>query len=156
MQKTFSTPAPTRLYVEVGAGAVTVHAKDDIDETSVTVDGSDADHVIVEQRDDKVVVLAPHRRGGLFSGSGELYVTVAVPSDSELVTKLGSAELVATGRYGAARIKSGSATSGSRTSARRPWSKPGPVTWRSRPRTATSGSSPDPATSTSNDSGTAR
>ena len=108
MQKTFSTPQPISLYVEIGAGAVKVHARDDTDETQVNVDGPDADQVIAEQRGDQVVVVAPHKRGGFFNSSSDLHVTVIVPSNSELVTKLGSADLVATGSYGSARVRSGS------------------------------------------------
>jgi len=108
MKKTFRTPDPVSLYVEIGAGDVNVHAHDEVDETQVIVDGRDADDAIVEQRGDQIVVLAPPQHGGLFSTSSKLNVTVILPSDSTLTTKLGSADLDASGRYGASKLKSGS------------------------------------------------
>jgi len=108
MEKTFSTPEPVSLYVEIGGGDVNVHAHDEMGETRVVVDGRDADDVTVEQRGNQVVVLAPPRRGGLFNGSGKLTVTVHLPSGSDLATKLGSADLDASGRYASSKIKSGS------------------------------------------------
>jgi DUF4097 and DUF4098 domain-containing protein YvlB len=108
MHKTFPTEGPTSLYVEIGSGDVKIHTIETTT-TEVNVDGRDADDVIVEQRGEQIVVMAPQRRGGLFFGSdGGLSVTVTMPLDSDLATKLGSADLVATGRYGAARIRSGS------------------------------------------------
>ncbi len=107
MQKTFDTAGPISFYVELGSGDVKVHA-DEVTETTVHVDGRDADDVVVEQRGNQVVVIAPKRRAGFFDTNGELTVTATVPLDSELVTKLGSADLAATGRYGTVRVKSGS------------------------------------------------
>ncbi len=107
MHQTFSTNGPISLHVEIGSGDVTVDATDTT-ETEVHVTGRDADDVIVEQRGDQVVVLAPPRRSGFFSSNGELTVAVTMPLDSHLSTKLGSADIVATGRLGAVRIKSGS------------------------------------------------
>lgn len=107
MQKTFDTPGPTSLYVELGSGDLTLRAED-VTETTVTVDGKDADDVTVEQRGNQIVVLAPHKKTGFFGGSSELNVNVTLPTDSELATKLGSADLIATGRLGTTKIKSGS------------------------------------------------
>ena len=108
MEKTFSTPEPVSLYVEIGAGDVNVHAHDEMDETQVIIDGHDADAVTVEQRGDQIVVLAPPKHGGLFSTSSKLNVTVILPGDSSLSTKLGSADLDASGRYGSSKVRSGS------------------------------------------------
>ncbi len=109
MERTFDTPAPISVYVEIGSGEVRVSAHDDTDQTQVVVHGPDADEVVVEQRGDLVLVRGPHKRGGLFSGGGhDLDVTLTLPSGSGLATKLGSADLVATGRYATTRIKSGS------------------------------------------------
>ena len=107
MHKDFETPEPISLYVEIGAGKVTVEATETAT-TQVRVDGPDADAVTVEQRDGEVVVIAPPRRTGFFATSSELDVTVTLPLDSDLATRLGSADLEATGRYAGARIKSGS------------------------------------------------
>ena len=107
MNKTFETPEPISLYVELGSGVVHVVA-DDVVQTTVTVDGKDADDAIVEQRGSQIVVAAPHRRAGLFGTSSELNVHVTLPINSEVATKLGSADVVGTGRFGTAKIKSGS------------------------------------------------
>ena len=106
MEKTFHTPEPISLYVEIGAGQVTVDAVETT-ETQVRVEGPDADLVTVEQRDGEVVV-SGRPRTGFFASTSELDVTVTLPLDSDLATKVGSADLVATGRYSSARIKSGS------------------------------------------------
>lgn len=107
MHKTFPTNGPISFHVEIGAGDVRVDAIE-TDETQVYVEGRDADDVTVEQRGDQIVVIAPPRRSGFFNSNGELQVTAAVPLDSNLSTKLGSADVVATGTLGAARVKTGS------------------------------------------------
>lgn len=107
MHKTFQTSGPISLYVEIGAGDLKVDAIETT-ETEVHVAGRAADDVTVEQRGDQIVVLSPPLRGGFFGTSHDLRVTVTMPLDSDLGAKLGSADVVATGRYGAARIKSGS------------------------------------------------
>ena len=107
MKKTFQTPGPTSLYVEIGAGRVQVRATDTT-ETSIRVEGRDAEDVVVEQRGDQIAVIAPHRRAGFLRSGDDLTVTAEVPTDSELVTRLGSADLGAAGRLGAVRARSGS------------------------------------------------
>jgi DUF4097 and DUF4098 domain-containing protein YvlB len=107
MQKTFDTPGPTSLYVELGSGDLNVRAED-VAETTVTVNGKTADDVIVELRGSQIVVLAAQRRTGFFGSSNDLDVSVTLPTDSELSTKIGSADLNATGRLGTAKIKTGS------------------------------------------------
>ena len=107
MQQTFDTPNPISLHVELGSGDLSVDAED-VDQTVVNVDGKNADDVTVEQRGDQIVVLAPQRKAGFFAGNNELSIAITVPTDSELSTKLGSADLVSSGRLGATRIKTGS------------------------------------------------
>jgi len=107
MHKTFETPEPVSLYVEIGAGRIDVRA-DDVAETTVDVEGNNADEVAVEQRGTQIVVVAPHRRAGFLSGSNDYAIRVTVPTDSGLATKTGSADLVAQGRYGSTKIRSGS------------------------------------------------
>lgn len=107
MRYTFPTPGPISLYVEIGSGDVKVNATE-TEETTVVVEGKDAEHVIVEQRGDEVVVKALQRRAGFLSFGNDLDVRITVPPDSELVSRLGSADLVATGRYGDVHVKSGS------------------------------------------------
>lgn len=107
MHKSFETHGPTSLYVELGSGNLDVRAGDTT-ETTVSVDGKDAEETTVEQRGDQIVVIAPSRKTGFFGGSNELNVRVSLPVDSGLATKTGSADVVVTGRLGKTRLKSGS------------------------------------------------
>lgn len=107
MHHTFATPGPVSLYVELGGGEIEVHT-DEVTETTIHLDGEDAADTVVEQRGQQIVVIAPKRRVGFFGRSDELRVTAQVPVDSELVTRTGSADVTATGRYATARVKSGS------------------------------------------------
>ncbi len=107
MHKTFETPGPTSLYVELGSGDLAIRC-DEVDLTTVEVTGKLADEVTVEQRGEQIVVLAPRNRGGIFGGGDKLDVHVTMPSGSELATKLGSADVTCTGRLGETRIKTGS------------------------------------------------
>lgn len=107
MQKTFETPDAVALYVEFGAGRLTVHTED-VTATTVDVLGRLADEVTVEQRDDQIVVIGPPRRGGFRTGEADLDVTVRAPHRSRLATRLGSADLAADGILGGASVRSGS------------------------------------------------
>ena len=107
MQKTFPTPTPTELLVELGSGDLTVRCEE-VDQTTVDVDGQRPDEVLVEQRGDQIVVIGPKHSGGLFGGHGRVSVRVTLPSASSLSTKLGSADVTCTGRLGDTRIKTGS------------------------------------------------
>lgn len=107
MQHTFSTPRPPTVFVTIGAGSVRLETRDD-ETTRVEVTGTDSDDAIVEQRGDEVHVSAPPRRGGLFGGRDGLAVSVLLPTRSGLVTKLGSADLTATGELGEVSVKTGS------------------------------------------------
>jgi len=106
MQYVFSTPDPAVLFVELGSGNVEIQAAD-VDQTEIDVTGHRADEVIVEQRGHEIVVIAP-KRVGFMSGSRNLNVTITCPSDSELATRLGSADLVAKGTLGWVKLLSGS------------------------------------------------
>lgn len=107
MHKQFPTPGPTSLYVEIGSGNLTVHS-DDVVDTTVDVNGRDADATVVEVRGDRVVVVAPQRRTGFLNGSHDLEVHVTLPHDSRLTTKLGSADVTVSGRIGEAEVRTGS------------------------------------------------
>jgi DUF4097 and DUF4098 domain-containing protein YvlB len=107
MIRTFETPGPASVYVELGSGSLSVDT-DDTSQTVVEVEGKDADDVTVEQRGNQVVVIAPSRKSSFFGGSQELSVQITLPHDSDLATKMGSADLVSTGRLGNLRLKSGS------------------------------------------------
>jgi DUF4097 and DUF4098 domain-containing protein YvlB len=107
MHKIFETPGPTSLYVEVGPGEVRIEAAD-VAQTTVDVTGQDADEVTVEQRGDQITVVGPKSKFPFFGSSSDLLVRVTLPADSEVTTRLGSADLTATGRLGDCRLKSGS------------------------------------------------
>lgn len=106
MQKTFSTPEPVELYVELGSGTLSLRTEAGT-ETVVDVEGKYADEVTVEQRGNQIAVIAPRRAGFLGNGN-QLDVHVSLPHDSGLTTRLGSAHLTATGRLGTAALKTGS------------------------------------------------
>ena len=107
MQKSFETPTPPSLYVELGAGSLSIRAEE-TSRTTVRVEGKAADEVTVEQRGEQIVVLAPHKRSAFFGSGTELDVQVTLPRDSVLATKLGSAGVVTVGRLGETKVKSGS------------------------------------------------
>lgn len=108
MQNVFSTPEPVSLYVEIGSGSVRVNASA-VQETTVSVEGRGADEVTVEQHGREIVVIGPRRGSGLLSWSSQdLRVHVSLPTGSDLVTKLGSADVTAGGRYGNCRLQAGS------------------------------------------------
>lgn len=107
MQKSFSTPGPIHVYVEVGAGDIALRAGD-VTETTVVVDGRNADQTTVEQRGDEIVVIGPRNRAGFLGSGSGISVHIELPDDSRVTTKQGSADLDATGRLGEVRVKSGS------------------------------------------------
>jgi DUF4097 and DUF4098 domain-containing protein YvlB len=106
MNQTFPTPEPVALYVELGAGSLTVEAAD-TDETQVDVSGPRAEEFTVEQRGRHVVVVPPKSR---FFGIGtdDHVVRVVVPTGSDLATKTGSADTETVGSLGVIRLKTGS------------------------------------------------
>lgn len=107
MQKTFETPGPTNLYVELGSGSLTIHTGD-VGTTTVDVTGKSAEETTVEERGRQIVVIAPKYRIGFLGGGDDLTVHVTMPHGSSLATKLGSADVTAHGRLGETRVKTGS------------------------------------------------
>jgi hypothetical protein len=109
MQKTFETPSPTSVYVELVSGDLTVDTVDpgDTPTTTVEVTGDNPEDVTVELRDDRVVVIAP-RGTGFLRRSPHLDIHVTLPHDSDLEAQLGSADAVVTGRVGEVNLRTGS------------------------------------------------
>jgi DUF4097 and DUF4098 domain-containing protein YvlB len=111
MKRTFTTPEPVTLYVELRAGDLVIEARDTA-ETTVEVSGNGAEDpstVSVDQRGDDIVVIGLAGRHGFFGSSQQrLSVHVTVPTDSKVNTKLGSADVRAQGRLGDSLLKSGS------------------------------------------------
>jgi DUF4097 and DUF4098 domain-containing protein YvlB len=107
MQRTFSTPTPVELYVELGSGELRTTTSD-TDETTVEVRGPRADEFVVEQRDRQINVLAPRGKVGFFGTRDDHTVVVGLPTESDVTTKTGSADAELTGRYGVLHLKTGS------------------------------------------------
>ncbi|USQ80777.1 DUF4097 family beta strand repeat-containing protein [Ornithinimicrobium faecis] len=110
MDHTFETPNPPDLSIEIGSGHVEIMAGETNGRTLVTVTGKGAEETTVEQQGNTVAVIGPRARSGFsFSfGSSQLSVRISTPTGSTLSTKLGSADLVATGPLGACALRSGS------------------------------------------------
>lgn len=106
MQQTFTTPDPVELYVELGAGSLSVEATETPDST-VEITGPRAEEFTVELRGRHLVVVPPK---GRFLGlvNDEHTVRVVVPAGSDLATKTGSAATEAIGPLGNVRLKTGS------------------------------------------------
>lgn len=103
----FETHEPIELYVENGKGSVAVHAVDTT-ETRVELSGPDAEATEVALEGRRLVVVAPQHRGGFLGGERRLDVVVTLPTGSDLVTKLGSADLEVTGPVARVQVRSGS------------------------------------------------
>lgn len=103
----FATHEPVSLQVETGKGSVTVTCADTT-ETRITVEGRDADEVLVEHDGGQINVIAPRHRVGFFGGDSELFVTAVVPTGSHVGAKTGSADVTVEGEAGRVAIKSGS------------------------------------------------
>ncbi len=106
MNRTFQTPQPVNLFIELGSGEVATHAVA-TDETTVEVVGPRAEEFQVEHNGSEVSVVAPKSRLGAFRNDGHR-VTVSLPEGSSLRTRTGSADVVASGSYGLVRLKTGS------------------------------------------------
>lgn len=105
--RTFDTPTRVDLYVENGAGHVTVVATDTAT-THVRVAGARADDATVTRDRYQVSVLAPKGRGGLFRDDSSLDIEVEVPLGSRLIVKSGSADVDVRGEAGETTVKCGS------------------------------------------------
>ncbi len=109
MQRSFATPRPVSLVVELRAGDLAVTTTE-TDRTQVEVTGSgDLTDVVVDQYGDEIVVISKSRGVGFFgSADHPVSVRVTVPHDSRLTTKLGSADVRVQGRLGESVLRSGS------------------------------------------------
>ena len=103
----FETHLPVDLYVEIGKGRVRVFCTDTT-ESTVTIEGRDADQVVVRQEGDQISVVAPRQRAGFFGSDASLKVNITVPTNSNVATRTGSADVEVEGMAGSATIRSGS------------------------------------------------
>jgi DUF4097 and DUF4098 domain-containing protein YvlB len=107
MNRQFETTGPISLYVEIGKGRVRVIAGD-TSQATVDVEGENADEVEVSFESGRLSVIGPRQSGGWFGKDRDLYVTVDLPTDSDVAVKTGSADIDLAGQVKAARIKTGS------------------------------------------------
>lgn len=105
MKHEFPAPGPVEAYVELRAGDLRVRAEA-TDTAVVEVTGTKADSVVVECQQDRIRVVE-QRRTGFFPDRGDVHVVLTLPERSDLVAKLGSAGVAATGAIGSVRISSG-------------------------------------------------
>ena len=78
MKKTFETPDPVELYVELGSGSLIVQAAD-TDESVVEVSGPRAEEFTAEHRGRHLVVVPP--KGRFFGiGTDAHTVRISVPT----------------------------------------------------------------------------
>jgi hypothetical protein len=120
---TFPLSGPTGLHLRVGRGSLTVHARDDLTEASVTLvplvaDSDVVERTLVELRGATLYVTSP-RQGGVFDlpllggrrrNRDAMDVTVTVPSGSPIKATTFSADITVDGRCGTADIASGAST----------------------------------------------
>lgn len=102
----FTTGEPVALYVEIPSGQIDVTAAATT-ESTVEVTGKRADEVDVHLDGRNLRVVAP-RRSGLLGRDDSLFVTVAVPTGSDLAVRTGSADVGAVGEVARVALKSGS------------------------------------------------
>jgi DUF4097 and DUF4098 domain-containing protein YvlB len=107
MNRQFETHQPIDLVVEIGRGRVRLSAEETT-ETSVDVQGPDADQVAVTFEDNLLRVIGPKNSGSFFGKEHGLDVSVTLPTDSNAAIKTGSADVDMAGQLHDVRVKSGS------------------------------------------------
>ncbi len=107
MNRQFETHQPIDLVVEIGRGRVRIVAVD-TSETTVDLEGPDADEVTVTFEDNLLRVIGPKHNGGFFGRERGVEVTVTLPTDSNTAVKTGSADIEIGGQVHDVRLKSGS------------------------------------------------
>jgi DUF4097 and DUF4098 domain-containing protein YvlB len=112
---TFETPGPVDLKVELHNGNIDITSTDG-PTTTIELEAMNSDsyaHELiaearVEQHGDKVSLIMPKARGGLFGRKGQVRATIVVPHDSGLRIDSGTADVEARGRFGRATVRAGS------------------------------------------------
>jgi DUF4097 and DUF4098 domain-containing protein YvlB len=113
MERTFSTPEPVRLHVELQAGSVRINATQ-TDESQVELHGRNeagnqlVEEAQVEQRGNDIIVVLPKAKGGLFRGKAEVDAHITVPEDSSAKVLTNSADVIGAGRLGSVDTRTGS------------------------------------------------
>jgi DUF4097 and DUF4098 domain-containing protein YvlB len=115
MEKTFETPGPVRLRVELPSGDLRLRASaSPVTTVRLTPRGRGgeelAERFVVEQRGDEILVQAPKARDSLlgWGSKGSVDVEVELPERSELDVRAGSGDVAASGVLGQVAIGTGS------------------------------------------------
>ncbi len=114
-QYEFQTPGPVDLKVELTSGEIDITAAD-TSSTTVELEAVHGDdyakdliaNARVEQHGDKISVIMPKSKGGMFGRKGSVRATITVPLDSSLRVDTSSADVTGHGRFGAVNLNSGS------------------------------------------------
>lgn len=115
MHRTFPTPTPVSLRVEIWQGEVIVQGRD-TDTTTVELEplhgDSGAQDLIeaarVEQRGDEILVLLPKTKTSFFRGRADVQATITLPAFSAARIETASADVSTSGELGETRISTGS------------------------------------------------
>ena len=108
----FETHRPVDLVVEISKGSVQIRCADTT-ESTVLVEGRQAEEVVVEQHGDAITVSEPGR--GRIFGDQALRVDIVVPERSNPAVRTGSADVRLEGVAGHAQLRSGSGDLGAET-----------------------------------------
>lgn len=109
MHRTFTTPEPLALVVEIQAGSVTIEATE-VTETTVDVTSPKdaAEPVRIELDGRTLRVIGPKTTMGAFWRTHPYDVRLTVPTGSSLRLRTGSADSRLTGTFGAFDLRTGS------------------------------------------------
>lgn len=114
----FPLTDPIHLSVRLGHGSLSVAARDNLTEATVTLSGADPellDKCAVEMRGRALVVVAPRQGvadliGAWRKDRNAICAVIEVPSGTPVKLATGTADITVTGRVGAADIATGHAT----------------------------------------------
>jgi DUF4097 and DUF4098 domain-containing protein YvlB len=105
MERTFETPTPVDLHVELDRGRVTI-AAGDTTESTIRVEGDQPERVRIEQTGNQLSAIVDRR--SIFDFGSALQVWVTVPTDSRVLVRTGSADVTTSGRLAGANVQTGS------------------------------------------------
>ena len=112
----FQTPDAVELKIELTSGDIDITSSHTT-QTTIDLEALNGDsyakeliaNARVEQHGDRIPLIMPKAKGGLFSGrKGQVRATIQVPHESSLRVDTGSADLQARGRFAQANVRSGS------------------------------------------------
>ncbi|CAN5755034.1 hypothetical protein BH20ACT4_BH20ACT4_13830 [soil metagenome] len=112
---TFPTPSPPRLNIEFGAGSIAISTAD-VSQTTIHLrphrDSESARQIVagttIEQHGDEILIKVPRHSGRWLGHSNDLVLRVTAPEGTALSVRSGSADITATGDFGATAVTTGS------------------------------------------------